>query len=208
MSHSRYPNVHVRLHLTQHTPDGARESELEIWLKDARFRVRDLSGRRLDEILGDVTAPRQLGALPHTIEEMMDRHAAQRRPRPTQPTELRGDLTSDDGWIQLPDREPAEMRASKLAPVAEQILAHDKTVGLRIRARSTRLGRAAPEYHGFVTVSDRGDAYTNEVTRVISPPYLLFESTRSTANAKLAYVREIIQLDEDGVTDADLTPAQ
>jgi hypothetical protein len=209
MNRSGYPNVHVRLHLTQHTPDHApRDCEVEIWLKDTRFHVRDLSGRRVDEILGDVTAPRQLGALPRTMEELMDRDAVARgrASQPPPPTELYGDLASDDGWIYAPRRPPAEMRAAKLAPAAEQILARNKMTGLQIGATATRLGRPATEYHGFVMVSDDGEPYQNDVTRAISPPYLLFEATRSTGNAELSYVREIVALEEGGVTDADVTP--
>jgi hypothetical protein len=55
-------------------------------------------------------------------------------------------------------------------------------------------------------VSADGKPYQNDVTRVISPPYLLFEATRSAANAELSYVREIVALDDGRVTDADVTP--
>lgn len=209
MSQSGYPNVHARLHLTQHTPDHPpRECDVEIWLKDTRFRVRDRSGRRLDEILGDATAPRQLGLLPRTMEDLMDRDAdaRARASQPPAPTELYGDLATDDGWVYPPRRPPAEIRAAKLAPAAEQILARNKMTGLQIGAAAVRLGRTATEYHGFVRVTDDGEQYENEVTRVIAPPYLLLETTRSASNAALSYVREIVALDEGTVTDADVTP--
>ncbi len=209
MSQSGYPNVHVRLHLTQHTPDHPpRECDLEIWLKDTRFHVRDLAGRRIDQILGDATAPRQLGVLPRTMEELMDRDAevrARANP-PLVPTEIYGDLATDDGWVFQPRRAPAEMRAFKLAPVAEQILAHHKATGLQLGGGTTHLGRPATEYRGIVTVTDTGESYENQVVRVVAAPYLLLERTQSASNAELAYVREIVALDEGTVSDADVTP--
>jgi hypothetical protein len=211
MSEAGYPNVHVRLRIAQRAPSiPPRDSEMEIWLSGTRFHVRDRTGQLLHDLLGDVTAARQLGVPARTIEDMMDRHsAAQHRDENPPPTELFGDLSTDDGWVyaSAPAGEKRRpIRASKLAPVAEQILARDKASGLAPGATSTRLGRTGTEYRGVVTVSEDGEPFQNDVTRVIAPPYLLFEDIRSAANAGMSYVREVVALDEGTVTDADLTP--
>jgi hypothetical protein len=208
MSQPGYPNVHVRLRIAQRAPSiPPRDSELEIWLSGTRFHVRDLTGQPIQDILGDVTAPRQLGVPARTIEDMMDRHAeAQHRDASSPPTELFGDLSTDAGWVYPSSGERRQIRASTLAPAAEQILARDKANGLQRGAPSTRLGRASSEYRGVVMVTEDGEPYQNEVTRVIAPPYLLREDIRDAANPGMSYVREIIALDEDTVTDADVAP--
>jgi hypothetical protein len=209
MSRSGYPNVHARLHLTQHTPgDPVRDNEIEVWLHGSRFRVRELSGRAFPEILADMNDPRQLGALPRTVEDMMDRESVERarKARPRPPTELYGDLATNQGWVYAPGRARAEVPATGLAPVAEQILARGKEVGLQRGTSATRLGRTGAEYRGSVTVPADGKHYQNAVTRVIAPPYLLLDDTRSAANPELSYVREIVALDEGTVTDTDVTP--
>jgi hypothetical protein len=208
MSQPGYPNVHVRLRVAQRAPSiPPRDSELEIWLSGTRFRVRDRNGQMLHDLLGDVTAPRQLGVPARTIEDMMDRDAAARHPDvDPPPTELFGDLSTDDGWV-VPSRgQRRAIRASRLAPVAEQVLARDKASGLARTASSTRLGRESTEYRGTVTVVEDGEPHDNDVTRVIAPPYLLLEDIRSSGDAGMSYVREVIALDEGTVTDADLTP--
>lgn len=209
MSQPDYPNVHARLRLAQRAPaTPPRDAEVEIWLKGTRFRVRDLARRRVDEILADVTAPRQLGAPARTMEELMDRHAAARA-RPAQdapPTELFGDLATDDGWVYPSKGARWPMPARELAPAAEQILSRARMVGLQIGPTSTRLGRTCTEYRGLVTVTEDGAQYTNAVTRLIAPPFLLLEDTRDATNQGLSYVREIVLLDEGAVTDADVTP--
>lgn len=122
------------------------------------------------------------------------------------PTELFGDLATDEGWVYPSKGAQWPMQASELAPAAEQILARARMVGLQIGATSTRLGRTCTEYRGLVTVTEDGETYTNAVTRLIAPPYLLLEETRDSTNPDLSYVREILTLDEGTVTDADVTP--
>ena len=208
MSQPGYPNVHARLRIAQRAPSiPPRDSELEIWLSGTRFHVRDLAGQPIQDLLGDVTAPRQLGVPARTIEDMMDRHAeAQHRDASPAPTELFGDLATDDGWVYPSSGERRQLRATRLAPVAEQILARDKANGLQHGAPSTRLGRAGTEFRGVVTVTEDGEPYQNDVTRVIAPPYLLFEDLHDAAHPGMSYVREIIAIDEGTVTDADVTP--
>ncbi len=208
MSQPGYPNVHVRLRIAQRAPSiPPRDSQLEIWLSGTRFHVRDVTGQMVQDIIGDVTAPRQLGVPARTIEDMMDRHSEAQHPvAHPPPTELFGDLATGEAWVFPSIGERRQLRASKLAPAAEQILARDKASGLQRGATSMRLGRTSTEYRGTVAVTEDGEHYQNDVTRVIAPPYLLFEDTRSAGNSGMSYVREIIALDEGTVTDADLTP--
>jgi hypothetical protein len=210
MTRQGYPNVHARLRLAQRSPaTPPRDDELEIWLSGTRFRVRDPSGRRNAEIVADATAPRGLGAPARTIEDMMDRHSAAANPRsPGPPTELFGDLATGTGWV-FPSRgAPWETSADKLAPVAEQILAGDKAAGLAEVGAATRLGRAATEYRGIVKVTEDGATFENLVVRVIAPPYVLLDDARNAGTGSSSYVREVVAIDEGGVTDADHTPPE
>ena len=203
MTTASYPSTHARLRLTQRSGDDPpRVFELEVWLRGSRFHVRELAGRRLDELLADLRDPRQLGALPRTLEEIMDRDSSDRARagRPRAPTELYGDLATDAGWER--GARPRELRAGLLAPIAEQILARGKSVGLQRGAETTRLGRAATEYRGVVVVHADGKTYDNDVVRVIAGPVLLYEETR---HGKLSYTRELLALDDGPVADADVT---
>jgi hypothetical protein len=88
----------------------------------------------------------------------------------------------------------------------EHVLASGKTAGLQAGTPTTRLGRRGTRYDGLVEVTDAGDPYTNRVSRMIAPPYLMFERTEDANNHTLAFEREITALDEGTVTDSDVTP--
>jgi len=207
MTQTGYPNAYVRLHLTQHLPGlPPRKNEIEVWLKDSRFRVRELTGRRLDEILADATAPRQLGALSRASEDGNDGAPATRPFPPGSTTELYGDLETDEGWVYRPNRPRASIRAAMLAPVAEQVLAADKAHGLQSARTSMRLGRTSIAYRGEVDGHEAGEPFHNTVIRVISPPYLLLDDVHNSRNTGQAYVREVTSLEEGTVTDAEVTP--
>jgi hypothetical protein len=208
MTRDGYPNVHVKLRLVQRAPaTPPRDEELEIWLSGTRFRVRDPRGRRNAEILADATARRGLGAPARTVEDMMDRFvAASAGQSAGPPTELFGDLTTDDGWVFPSNGEPWETSARKLSPVAEQILAGDNAEGLARVGTTTRLGRACTEYRGIVSGTEDGLAFENVIVRLIAPPYVLLDDARNAGTGNSSYVREIVALEEGRVTDADLTP--
>jgi hypothetical protein len=201
-----FPNVHARLRLTQQQPaTPQRDTEVEIWLKGSRFRVRDLAGRRFEEMDADLTAPRGLGAPARSMEDFMDRGAAARRAAKG-PTELFGDLAAGDGWVYRATVERRSQPAAELVAVAEQILAQGKDAGLTKAGDVTLLGRAATEYRGTATVTEDATQYQNVVHRVIAPPYLLLEELHDVIVPGLAYRREVLSLDEGGVSDADVTP--
>jgi len=200
------PNVYARLRLTQDQPAAARrEHDLEIWMKDSRFHVRDLAGRRFEEIEADLTAPRGLGAPARSMEDLMDRSAAARRTA-SSPTELFGDLAAADGWVLRANAAARSQPVADLIAVAQQILAHGKDSGLSKSGAVTLLGRAATEYSGTVAVTEEGTAYENVVRRVIAPPYLLLEELHDRELPRLSYRREVLVLEEGTVSDADVKP--
>ncbi len=207
MTEPGYPNVHVRLRLFQQAPAVPdRDSEIEIWLKGTRFHVRDHACRPLSYILEDVTATRGLGRPVKSIEEMMDLGTLDGLRDGSSPTEMYGDLASDEGWVREPVDKRGPVPASVLAPVAEQILSRGKADGLRLVNSMSRLGRAATEYRGQIGVTEDGEQYENSVRRVIAPPLLLFEQVHDAATPRLAYTREVLAIEEGVVTDADVTP--
>lgn len=209
VSDNEYPNVHARLRIARSGVGvPAQEDELEIWLKGTRFRVRDAHGRRYDELVGDVTEPRGLGVPARTMEDIMDRQSeAERRDSGSRraASQLFGDRATDQGWVYPSDGQRWTTKARRLAPVAEQILAHDQPVDLPA-GQVTRLGRPATEYRGTVPVVANGTPTQNVVTRVIAPPFVLLDAAHDSENPELSYVREIVVLEEGTVTDADIVP--
>jgi hypothetical protein len=205
-----YPNVKARLRLSRMSPAlPPRESYMDIWMKGTRFRVRDESGRHVAEILGDLSANRGLGVPAHSIEEIMDIWSqSQDMGAATRGvTELYGDLATGEGWVLRGEQAAWPIRADELAPAAEQILAggHDKQ--LEPRGQVTRLDRPSTEYHGFLEGEDQAIPYKSEVTRVVSPPYLLLSKAHNAQNANHSYTREVVSLEEGAVADSDLTPS-
>jgi hypothetical protein len=185
-----------------------REHYMDIWMKGTRFRVRDESGRHVAEILGDLSAPRGLGAPARSIEEMMDiwSQAQDGEAAARGVTELYGDLATGEGWVLRGEQAAWPIPADDLAPVAEQILAGELDEQLQPRGQATRLGRPSTEYHGILEGQDEGIPYRSEVTRVVSPPYLLLSEVRNPQNADHSYTREVVSLVEGATADPDLTP--
>ncbi|HUQ06584.1 MAG TPA: hypothetical protein VM261_28975 [Kofleriaceae bacterium] len=209
VSRDELPNARVRLRLHFHASSlPERDIEQTIWLRGSKFRVRDEVGRELYEMLGDVTYPRGLGLPATTMEEIMDRNDAARR-KPTGVTDVYGDLATGAGWVGQTGEKPSPVPASKLAPLARQVLAAGDDPRLTAVARAgdvKRLGRAAVEYKGDVEVDEKGAKRRNAVVRVVAPPYLLLDDVRNAELADHYYVREVVALDEGVVTDADVTP--
>jgi len=199
-----FPNARVRLRLHSKGPAvGERTIEQTIWLRGTRFHIRDEAGRHITEILGDVTAPGGLGQAPRTVEDMMDRESAARRPSQG-PTDIYGDLADDTAWIYRRKQPPWSQPARELVAIARQPLAGDRTDGLAAGAASTVLGRSATEYRGEVEVTEDGRSRKNAVIRVAAPPFLMLDDVRAADNSTHFYVREVIELELDAVTDADV----
>ena len=204
-----YPNVRARLRLSRMGPGlPPRDSYMDIWLKGTRFRVRDEAGRHVAAILEDLSASRGLGAAPRSMEEIMDiwSQAPDMSAAAPAATELYGDLATGQGWVRRGGQAAWPMAAEKLAPAAEQILAGGLDQRLERLGEVTRLGRPGTEYHGFLEGEEQGHAYTSAVTRVVSPPYLVFSHVHDARNPGHYYTCEIVALEEGAATDPDLTP--
>ncbi len=202
-----FPNAKARLRVAAQSPaTPPREHFLTIWTSGARFRVRDESGRHVSAILADVEAARGLGATPRTLEETMDRWTPLSR-LPAGNTDLFGDLATAQGLVVRTGQEPWPAAADRLAAAARQILAGESTLsGPGTLRECVRLGRPATEIRGYVEGSDQGAPYRNEVTRVVSPPYLLYSDVRDARAAGHYFTREILSLEEGAVSDSDLAP--
>jgi hypothetical protein len=200
-----YPNVKARLRLSKSGPGlPPRQSEMDIWMKGTRFRVRDQAGRDVGAILGDLEQKRGLGAFPASMEDIMDVWSRSLSAVDPGVTELYGDLATGKGWV-LSGNQPAwPIAAEQLAPAAEQILTAESEERLEPRGRVTRLGRSATEYQGVVEGEDQGSRYRSNVTRIVSPPYLLLSSVRDASNVDHSYTREVLSLEEGAATDSDL----
>ena len=206
---SQYPNVRARLQLTLLHPSlPVRRSDMAIWLKGTRFRVRDEAGRHVAAILDDVAAPRGLGTPVRSLEGAMDIWSQSPDGRPAASTELYGDRASAEAWVRRGDQPPWPMPADALAAVAEQLLAGEPNARLQAQGPVTRLGRQAMEYRGVLRGEDEAGSYECEVTRIISSPYLLLNEVRNARNAKHARTLEVTALEEGVCNDADLTSGQ
>jgi hypothetical protein len=203
---SQYPNVRARLQLTLlHPTLPVRRSVMAIWLKGTRFRVRDEAGRHVAAILDDVAAPRGLGAPIRSLEEAMDIWSQPQNGR-SSATDLYGDRAISEAWVRRGDQPPWPMPADALAAVAEQVLAGEPDARLQPQGPVTRLGRQATEYRGVLRGEDQAGAYACEVTRIVSPPYLLLSEVRNANNAEQARTLKVIALEEGACSDADLAP--
>ena len=202
-----FPNAKARLRVAACWPPAPpREHFLTIWTRDLRFRVRDESGRHVSAILADVGAERGLGAAPRTMEDFMDAWSRPARPAASG-TDLFGDLATAAGLVVRAGQRPWARPAGDLAPVARQLLAAEAPAATSERRRPcVRLGRPATEIRGVAEGVDNGAPYRNAVTRVISPPFLLYSDVRDAADAGHYYTREIVSLEEGAVRDPDLAP--
>ena len=200
-----FPNVKARLRRVQRSPGlPVRQGHMQIWLKGTRFRVRDEAGRHLSAILADLSAASGLGAVPLSLEEMMDIQSESRMPLDGV-TDLYGDLATNEGWVRRKDQPAWPTEAEELAPAAGQILAGD-LAGLEPRGQVLRLGRTCTEYQGVREGADDGISYRSAVTQVISPPFLLFSHVHDADDADRSYIHEIVSLEEGATADADLAP--
>lgn len=203
-----YPNVKARLRLIQQGPSlPEREYYMDLWLKERRFRVRDEAGRDLSVLLGDLAAPRGLGLLPDSLEEIMDIWSETQAPHlPHEITELYGDLATNKGLVFRWQQAGWPIAATALAPLAEQILAHPPEQPLTLHRQVARLGKMAMEYQFFLAGTQAGHPYKSMVTHIVAPPYLLFSHVHDVVLTHLAYTREVVTLEEGVVTEAELTP--
>jgi hypothetical protein len=179
---------------------------VDIWLSGTRFRVRDEAGRNPTTILTDISERRGLGTPARTMEEIMDVHSQALHPGDREPTEFYGDRSTTKGWVRRGGQAPWPIDAAQLLPAAEQILVGALDERLEWRGQVTRLGRQATELHGLLEGEEEGIPYRSEVTRVISPPFVLFSQIRDATSAARSYTREVVSLDEGGAADPDLTP--
>ncbi|MBN2498305.1 MAG: hypothetical protein JXR96_27185 [Deltaproteobacteria bacterium] len=199
-------NVYVKMELSMGGPAlPDRGGSIEIWLRGERFRVRDHTGRMFGEICADLVARRGLGEPPATIEEIMDIHGAALRPR-RDAVQLFGDLATQRGWVATEGEEPWPIPATKLAGIAHQIFAGEPAASLERVGSPTRLGRPCVEYRGLVDGETQGVAWQNQVHRIVSPPYLLLDDVRAAKVPDWYYVREVVELVEGHVADAEVRP--
>jgi hypothetical protein len=198
-----FPNARVRLRRVQRIPGlPVREGEMQIWLNGTRFRVLDEAGRHLSAILADLSAASGLGAVPRSLEEMMDIQSESRIPVDGV-TDLSGDLATDEGWVRRKGQPAWPARAGQLAPAAAQILAGE-LAGLEPGGEVLRLGRTCTEYQGVREGVEDGTPYRSAVTYIVSPPYLLFSDVHDADDADHSYTCEILSLEEGAAADADL----
>ena len=203
-----YPNVKARLRLSRKGPGlPERESYMDIWMKDTRFRVRDESGRDLASILADLSATNGLGSSPHSIEEIMDIWSQSRDEGMLGPTELYGDMATNEGWVRRGKEDAWSISAEDIAPAAEQILVDQVATHLQPAGEITCLGRSCNKYSGFLEGEVQGTPFKSAVTQIIFEPYLLSSIVRDSKNADHYYSREIIALEEGAATDKEVTPS-
>lgn len=187
-----YPNARLRVRRVRTVPGApVLQTELVIWLSGSRFRVADAAGRPYRDIVADAVAPRGFGPPPRTMEDFMDAFDASTDDSDFGPTELWGDVTTGEGVVRQPRGEPWQVDASRLAPVAEQVLADDG-----------REGEVSFVHAG----EEDGLTYRTEVRMMVRPPFVVRREVRDAANPGLSAITEVVELEEGAVTDADLTP--
>jgi hypothetical protein len=199
-----YPNARARLRWTRHAPvTPPVEATIVIWLRGARFRVRDETGRRYADILGAVTAPRGFGVTPRTIEDFMDAGAADPGPGAT---ELYGDGVTGEAVVHEAGREPWTADPDAIAPAAEQLLAGDREPAPEPAGESTYLGRPCLEYRYVIDGEEDGIDYRSDIRCLVSAPFVLLREVRDSRHPDLYARTEVLELTEGAVTTPDLRP--
>jgi hypothetical protein len=203
MQQRAYPNVRLRFRRTAKAP-GLPESEarLVLWSDGARFHLRDETGRSYPEILDDVTAPRGLGRVSRTIEDLMDAWGSARRQRAA--TDIFADLDRDVAVVAEEGGQPWSADAARLVGLADQAFAGELEERFAIVGEQTFLGRSCTEYRFSIQGEDGGVSYRSDVSWLVSAPYLLRRHVRDAPAGRRSVLIEVIELAEGVVTADDL----
>lgn len=200
-------NVYVRLHWSMKGPGlPKREGYMDIWMKGAKFRVRDETGRHVSEILGDITTKRGLGQAPLTIEDIMDISSGVLDGTEHDVTELFGDLATNRGLVNEPGQAPWTIEAETIAPAARQIFTDGMDEKLVPVKSMTKFGRICTEYHGVVEGQEEDAKYRNAITRIVSPPFIFQNEVHDAENTNYYYIHRFVEFAVGKVTNEDLEP--
>jgi len=193
-------NVRVRLLRTRIAPGvPVLAVPMTIWWRDARFRVRDESGRAYADLAADVTEPRGFGRVPRTMEEFMD---AATPPPDRGPTDIYGDLDAPTGLVDEPRGRPWEVPLERIAGVAAQVLAGDLD-GLAPSGRETLLGRDCEEYRSLIEGVEDGRPFRSDVRWLVAGPYVLLREVVD-AGGLMRLRMEAVAVDEGAVAESDV----
>ncbi|GAA3623156.1 hypothetical protein GCM10022223_45170 [Kineosporia mesophila] len=195
-----YPNVHARLRRHRRLP-GTPETTtmIDIWLHGNRFRLRDGNGRRAVELRADIYAPDGFGLAPRTVTEFMEAESQTTRPLPG-PTEVSGDLATGLAIIHEAGQEPRTVSALEFATAAEQLLVPEDRRSWR--PAGTGL------FESEVTGKEHGASYRSIFTWTVSGAFVLRRRVQDADNPGRFVVVELTLLEQDCVTDADLSGGQ
>ncbi|WP_258725403.1 hypothetical protein [Cellulomonas sp. NS3] len=191
---------------TSRSPGAAdRHTALTVWLSGTAFHVRDETGRRATDVLADVTGPRGLGAVPRSVEVLMDDESRARR-GPVGTTDLYGDWERGEGRVQEVGGERWSANVRTLAVVAEQLLVAERERRLVSQAVVEVLGRRCAELHDTVEGVEDGRPFRSEVRLLVAEPFVLLREVRDAGIPALAARSEVVELDEGPQRGADLHP--
>lgn len=189
-----YPTVRAVLRRVRAVPaTPTTEHQLTIRLLGDTFAVVDTAGRSYAEVIAETTSERGLGRLPRTIEDLMDATSAANRPPPA-PSEFSGDLASGTGTLIEAGREPREVPAQLLAPIAEQVLAGDlagRTPGRNVE----HLGRRCAEYRFTLTGSEDGRPFRSDVRLLVAEGLVLVREVNDADLDGLWAAAEVVELE-------------
>lgn len=191
-------NVRARMLVTRNvsgTPGP--ESRLTLWWLGDRFHVRDDAGRAFHDVGADVLAPRGLGFIPRTIEDLMN----VRLPLKGR-MDCYGALGVAEGTITEPWGEKWKARTELIAPIARQLFPSGLD-GVRPSGRESFLNRDCAEYTTHREGTDGGTRYRSRVRQLVAGPYVLLREVTDEAGP-MRLRAEVTALDEGVVTEADV----
>jgi hypothetical protein len=190
-----YPTVRAVVRRVRAAPaTPTTEHRLTIQLRGDTFAVIDADGRSYAELIAEATSERGLGRLPRTIEDLMDATSAAHRPPPAAPSEFSGDLASGRGIVIEAGREPREVPAQLLAPIAEQVLAGDLVGGRTPTGTVEHLGRPCAEYRFTLTGHDDGRPFRSDIRLLVADGLVLLREVHDADLDGLWAVAEVIEL--------------
>ncbi|GIG67998.1 hypothetical protein [Phytomonospora endophytica] len=191
-------NVRARMLVTRNvsgTPGP--ESKLTLWWLGDRFHVRDEAGRAFHDVATDVVAPRGLGFIPRTIEDLMN----VRLPLKGR-MDCFGALGVAEGTITEPWGEKWKARTDRISPVAGQLFPAGLE-SVRPSGHERFLNRDCVEYTTHREGTDGGRQYRSKVRLLVAGPYVLLREV-TDEGGPMRLRAEVTALDEGVVTEADV----
>ena len=204
MNSSPYPNAYFKLHFSKMGP-GVPEvkGEIEIWLMDSQFRVRDQTGRYAQEILADLQHVRGLGNPPAGMEEIMDLNARASNGLSPDFVEFSGNWESGKGKIIEEGGLAWEPEINQISALAEMVLVPAELPKGGSTQEVIVLGKPGKQYTFRLQGLEDGVAYETQGDWTIYGPFILKKQMKDSKVKGYLLTWEVLDFSRENVKQED-----